>query len=184
MQNPHTTENTVLVLVDVQGALAQAMADKDALVANLVKLVAGIKALELPIIWMEQIPEKMGNTIPELVELLPDQTPLAKSCFSCCGSTDFTDALTASGRSHVLLAGIEAHVCVYQTAVDLAKAGYRVDVVANGVSSRSQLDKDVALKRIAGYSTQTEVTTVEMALFDLMRTSEHPSFRDVLRIVK
>jgi nicotinamidase-related amidase len=185
-----TPDKTLLVLIDVQEKLTAVMHKRDELVTNLSKLIKGMRALEIPIIQVEQNPSKMGPTIPELQFLLADHPPLTKACFSCCGSDAFNAAVKESGRKQILIAGIETHVCVYQTAVALIRDSYAVEVVVNAVSSRNPQDHAVGLEKIreAGRhsigSGQGHVTTVETALFELMRTSEHSAFRDILKIVK
>ncbi len=184
------SNNTVLVLIDVQEKLTSVMHEREALIENLVKLVKGVQLLDIPIIWLEQNPDKMGGTIPELRELLNGQAPITKMSFSCCGAEGFADALEASGRKQVLVAGIETHVCVYQTAVDLIRASYAAEVVVDAVSSRRASDKAVGLAKIqacgshSAGSGQGHTTTVETALLELMRSAENPRFRDMLRIVK
>lgn len=175
-------ENTVFILIDVQGKLAQVMHEKDMLFNNLQKLIAGIKALKIPVIWMEQIPEKMGPTIPELSELLKDEKPIGKKCFSCCHDNVFMKKLAGLNRGQVLVAGIETHVCVYQTAAMLVEAGYDVEVVADGTSSRTLSNRTIGLDKIR--TCGAHVTTVEMALFELLKTADHPAFREILKIVK
>ena len=174
--------NTVFVLVDVQGKLASVMHAREALYRNLEILLRGMQALRVPVIWMEQIPAKMGPTIPELAVHLEGDTPLAKRCFSCCGSDAFLQALKASGARQVVLGGIETHVCIYQTARDLLELGYAVEVVADAVSSRYETNHRMALQKIAALG--AGATTAESILFELMRTSEHPAFRDILTLVK
>jgi nicotinamidase-related amidase len=176
------TDQTVLVLIDIQGRLAQLMHDCEALFTNLRRLVQGAKVLGLPILWLEQYPAGLGPTIPEIAELLTDLKPVEKMCFSACGSEAFLARLSTAERRQVLLAGIEAHVCVYQTAADLLAAGYEVEIVADAVSSRTAANRDLALgrMRVAG----ARLTSVEMALFELLRTAEAPQFRDVARLVK
>jgi len=176
------TDNTVLVLVDIQGKLAEIMHDKELLYQNLRRLVMGARALALPVIWMEQLPDKMGPTIQELRELLTSEQSISKKSFSCCGEPVFMNKLKATGRKQTLIAGIEAHVCVYQTAVDLIARGYEAWVVADAVSSRSLSNKQTGLDRIKCAGGQ--VTSVETALFEMMRTSEHPAFREILKIVR
>jgi len=176
------TDRTVLLLVDIQGKLAEIMYEKESFYQNLRRLIMGARALSLPVIWMEQIPEKMGPTIPEVRELLASEQPISKKSFSCCGEPLFMDKLKASSRKQVLIAGIETHVCVYQTAADLVALGYEPFVVADAVSSRSRSNKQVGLDRIK--SSGAQVTSVETALFEMTRTSEHPAFRDILKIVR
>jgi len=186
-----TPQNTILVLIDVQEKLTAVMHDKEALIINLIKLVKGVQVLDIPIIWLEQNPDKMGRTLPELRELLSDQSPITKMSFSCCGADGFEAALQASGRrKQILIAGIETHVCVYQTAVELIRGGYSAEVVIDAVSSRRITDKETGLAKIqacgahSASSGQGHITTVETALFELIRTAEHPSFRDILKVVK
>jgi len=169
-------ENSVLVLVDVQGRLAQLMYDRAFLLASLARLLRGMQRLAVPVIWTEQNPARMGGTVPELRDLMQGATPVSKMSFSCVGEPAFVTRLEQFQRRQVLLAGIETHVCVHQTAADLKGLGYEPHVVADAVSSRT------ALNRIARGG--AVLTTVEMALFEMMRTAEHPAFKDVLRIVK
>ena len=129
------SEKTALIVVDVQGKLAQLMYGKQALFENLRKIIQGIQALGIPILWAEQKPEGLGPTIPEVAELLTGIAPIGKSSFSCCRSERFLQALKAVNRAQLLIAGIEAHVCVYQTAMDLVDLGYEVEVVTDAVSS-------------------------------------------------
>lgn len=185
-----TPEQTLLVLIDVQEKLTAVMHERDALVTNLVNLIKGMNVLGIPVIQVEQNPAKMGPTIPELQSLLDDQSPFTKTCFSCCGCDDFNAAIKASGRKQVLIAGIETHVCVYQTAVALIRESYAVEVVTNAVSSRDPQDHAIGLEKIreagrhSNGSGQGHVTTVETALFELMRTADHSAFREILKIVK
>lgn len=175
-------EHTVLVLVDVQGKLAQLMDGRDALFENLRKLVQGVQVLRVPILWLEQNPAGLGPTIPELASLLPGQTPISKLSFSSCGEPAFVEQLRASGRRQILLAGIEAHVCVYQTAVDLLKRGHEVEVVVDAVSSRAAENKRIALEKLQQLGAR--LTSVEMALFELLGKAEGPAFKALLKIVK
>lgn len=172
----------VLVLIDVQGKLADLMHGKEALFANLVKMVQGAQALGMPVLWLEQNPQRMGGTIPELRERLAGQTPIPKMSFSACGEPAFVECLQSLGRRQVLIAGIETHVCVYQTARDLRQRGYEVEVVADAVSSRRESDRAIGLERCR--ETGARLTVVEMALFELMGTAEHQAFKDVLKIVR
>ncbi len=177
-----TPENTTLVLVDVQEKLFALMQEKDHLQDRTERLLKGAMALNVPIVWMEQIPEKMGPTIAPLRELLHDRAPICKTSFSAWGKEQFVRRILEIGHEHVLLAGIECHVCVYQTAMDLLAEHHEVHVVADAVSSRTTDDLQIGLRRIE--SGGGCVTSVEMALFELMRTSTHPAFREVLKIVK
>jgi len=141
-------ENSLLVIVDVQGKLAQLMFEKEKLIANLVRMVKGARILGIPILWNEQNPAGLGSTIPELTGLLTALQPQPKMTFSCCGNPAFMDELRRSGRRQVLLVGIEAHICVYQTAAELLQLGYEVHLVSDAVSSRTLENKQVGIERL------------------------------------
>lgn len=177
-----STDETILILVDVQGNLAQAMHDKDVLFQNLKNIIAGCQALDIPILWAEQLPEKLGPTIPEIATLLAGLSPLAKSSFSCFQDPGIKQALVASGRKQVMLAGIEAHICIYQTAMDLMGHDYTVEVVTDAVSSRTKENKKIGIKKMrdAGVG----ITSVEMALFEILGAAGGLKFGDIIRIIK
>ncbi len=107
------SKKAVLVIIDVQGKLAQIMHDRDNLFRNLHILVSGIKLLNIPIIWMEQVPDKLGPTIPEIKDVLIDQKPITKDVFSCAKNEEFNNTINKINPKDVILAGIESHVCVY-----------------------------------------------------------------------
>jgi nicotinamidase-related amidase len=175
-------ENTVLLIVDIQGKLAHLMDKKEHLFKNVQKLIKGMRTLGVPILWVEQNPRGLGPTIPEIVSLLSDIEPISKMTFSSCRNDRFVQALNALDRKQILISGIEAHICVYQTAADLVAVGYEVQAVADAVSSRTLENKEVGLQKMrdAGVG----VTSVETALFELLKVAEGDQFRDIIRIVK
>ncbi|MBM3188638.1 MAG: hydrolase [Chloroflexi bacterium] len=175
-------DKTLLVIVDVQGNLALSMVNREALYDNLSRAIRGCQILGVSVIWMEQNPRGLGPTVPEIASLLKGQAPIAKLSFSCCGSPAFLDRLRASGRTQVLLAGIEAHVCIYQTAADLVALGYHVEVVSDAVSSRTEQNRRIGLERCRAIG--AGLTSVEMALLELLRTAEDPHFREILRVIR
>ncbi len=175
-------ERACLVVVDVQGSLFEAMYGKEALAAGLRKLVSGAKALGVPILVTEQNPSKLGPTIEPVRELLPDAEAIPKMAFSCAGEQAFMDELAALTRRYVILAGIEAHVCIYQTARDLAALGFKPEVVADAVSSRTDENRRIGIERAK--EAGARITSVETVLFELMGSADHPAFREILKIVK
>lgn len=175
-------ENTVLVLVDVQERLLPAMHGSETLVASLDRLLRGAAALRIPTLVTEQIPGKLGPTVPALAAAAGGRPAIPKSSFSCAGDEAFMAKFRSLGRTRILLCGIEAHVCVYQTARDLHEAGYGVDVVADAVASRHPDNRRIALDRLAREG--VGVTGVEMALFELQRVASGDAFRALLKIVK
>ena len=174
-------EDAVLLVIDFQGKLARVVDASEQVIRNAAMMIAGAKALHLPIICTEQNPAGLGGTIDQIATLLTEP-PIAKMTFSCCRQEQFMRVLGDLGRKQILIIGIETHVCVYQTAVDLMEAGLEVQIVSDAVSSRSPTNKQVALARLqrAGAA----ITSVEMALFELLGTARHPGFKDLLRIVK
>jgi nicotinamidase-related amidase len=177
-----TTANSALVLVDVQGKLAQAMHDNQRFLDNTIKLVKGTQILGLPVLWTEQNPAGLGPTLPEITELLPNQNPLGKFSFSCCGDQVFVKELKALDRKNMLVTGIEAHVCVYQTAADLVDLNYNVQVVADAVASRTAENKHIGLER--SKEAGAGLTSTETVLFELLKVAEGDTFKQIIKIVK
>jgi nicotinamidase-related amidase len=175
-------DTAVLLVVDVQGKLARLMHESDSLIKQIGILIEGCRALEVPVIWAEQLPDKLGATVPELVEKLVGLTPMVKSSFGCCEDESIDRAIRESRRSQVLLCGIETHVCVWQTAASLLSQGYRLHLACDAVSSRSPLNREIAIQRIAAAGGQ--LSNVEMALFELMGTAQHSKFREVAKLLK
>ena len=175
-------ENTVLLIVDIQGKLAHLMDRKAFLFQNVQKLIKGARILGVPILWVEQNPRGLGPTIPEIARLLPDIEPISKMTFSSCRNDGFVQALNALDRKQVLISGIETHICVYQTAADLVEMGYEVHAVADAVSSRTLENREIGLQKMrdAGVG----VTSVETALFELLKVAEGDQFREIIKIVK
>jgi len=138
--------------------------------------------LGIPILWTEQNPEGLGPTIPEVANLLSGIKSVSKLSFSCCGNERFMEALRALNRNQVLLAGIEAHVCIYQTAVDLVNLGYEVQVVVDAVSSRTKENKLIGLERIREVG--VSLTSTESVLFELLKVAKGSKFREILKVVK
>ena len=177
-----TTDNSVLLLVDIQGKLAHSMHAKESLFQNLKKLVKGMRVLKIPILWAEQNPKGLGPTVPEIADLLPDLEPIPKNSFSCHANNEIRQALENLNRRNILVAGIETHVCVYQTVRDLSKAHYDVQLVADAVSSRTIENKQIGLEKCK--STGTEITSVETALFELLQVAGGDRFKAILEIVR
>lgn len=176
-------KDAVVVVIDVQEKLARVMHEREELIVNLQRLIKGMQALEVPVLWLEQNPARMGETVPEIKGLLAGHQPsFPKMSFSGYGDPVFIENLEAIGRRQVLLAGIEAHVCVYQTATELIGRGYEVSVVADAVSSRRVRDRDIAFTRMQVEGAR--LSCVEMALFEIMRTARHPAFKTVLSVIR
>lgn len=172
----------ILVVVDVQGRLARLMHEKEELFNNISILIKAATILNIPIVWSQQCPAALGPTVPQIAELLGGCEPVNKAAFSCWADEQFRAGVNELGRQQVLLCGIEAHICIYQTAVDLRQSGFEVHVVSDAVSSRALCNKQLALDRMA--AERIKLSCVEMALFELLRTAEHVKFKEVAALIK
>lgn len=177
-----TVDNTVLVIIDIQEKLFNVIHHKEELAANTVKLLKGIRALDVPVILTEQNPKGLGPTVPEIASLLPDAESVIKFDFSCMSEETFRIRLEALDRDQVLITGIETHICVFQTALDLVESGYEVNVVTDCVSSRTPENRDTALARM-GLEDIMPCTT-EMILFELLQTARHEKFKEISSIIR
>jgi len=177
-----TPENTLLIVIDVQGNLARVVAESEQAIRAVSQLVQGAKLLEIPVLLTAQAPEKIGHTIPEIAGLLPDQTDLPRVHFSIWQDASVQQAIRNSGRQQLLLCGFEAHICLYQSSMDLSDAGFEVFLAANAISSRDPYNKKIALHELS--SQGIHLTTVEMALFSLLRSAQHPAFKSISRLIR
>jgi nicotinamidase-related amidase len=176
-------EETALIMIDVQEKLLNVMYGKEALLENVQKITKSANALGIPIIWTEQNPKGIGPTVPEIKDFMPGHIhPVIKFSFSCCSNNAFMDLIKASNRTQFLVAGIETLVCVYQTSVDLFGLGYEVEVLSDAVSSRTPEDKEVGLAKMRDEG--VALTSVETAIFELLKDAEHEKFKDILKIIK
>lgn len=175
-------EETLFCLVDVQDRLYPYMTNKDEIEKNLVTLVKGLKTLEVPFIVNEQYKKGIGETIPSLREFVDEDPHFEKTTFSCCKNEPTMEAIKNAGKKYVIVAGIETHVCVLQTCIDLLEAGLQPVLVTDCVTSRKQRDTDMALERLI----QAGVipTTYESILFELTVNAKNPVFKQISSLVK
>ena len=171
-------ERTALVVVDVQEAFRPAVRAFDELVDGAAKLIQGARALGLPIVLTEQYPKGLGRTVAEIAEPLDGVEPIEKMCFSAARAEGFE----LGGRDQALICGIEAHVCVSQTAHDLIERGVEVHVASDAVTSRTEANKVVGLHKME--RSGAIVTSVEAALFELVGAAGSDEFKQVQRVVK
>jgi hypothetical protein len=172
-----------IVLIDVQEAYRRVLSDWDTVVAACALVVRGGALLDVPLFVTEQYPRGVGHTAPEVGGYFPaGQAVLEKMTLSCCGATGFMDALAASGRTQVLVAGLETHACVNQTVHDLLAAGYQVHVARDATSSRKIADAPVAWDKMRQAGMLP--TTSEQALLELVQTAEAREFKSLQRLMK
>jgi nicotinamidase-related amidase len=174
-------EKACLVVVDVQGKLATIVDESKAVTQQVAKLVQAMQALEVPILWLEQNPNRLGGTSQEIAQHMQGQ-PIAKMAFSACREEVFQEAVKASGRTQFIITGIETHICVYQTARQLHEQGFEVEVVVDAVSSRTKENKDIGLAKMQALGILP--TSTEMILYELLQKADHSQFKTVLQLVK
>lgn len=178
-------EKTALVVIDVQERLFPAMDSdhREEVMRNIKVLAAAARRLQLPTVVTEQYPKGLGHTLQELREALPAGVePLEKVAFSCWGVESVRARLTATGARQLLLGGIEAHVCVLMSALDLLAEGYGVHVVADAVTSRTQANWRLAMAQLR--QAGAVVTTTETVLFQLLRQADTDDFRELARLIR
>ncbi|MFO0852155.1 MAG: hydrolase [Gemmataceae bacterium] len=175
-----TATNSTLVVIDVQDKLLAKMPTATALVRDVCFLLDAAGLTGLPVVGTEQYPKGLGPTTTEVARRLPAPA-LPKTAFSCCGAAGFLADLRAAGRPNVVLAGMEAHVCVAQTALDLLDAGFTVFLPVDAVASRFAIDHDTAVRRLE--QAGAVPTTAEAVVFEWVGDSAHPSFQAVSRLV-
>jgi isochorismate hydrolase len=172
----------LLLVVDMQEPFLRTVHRRDSLIRNVSFLLESARIMDLPIISTVQYEEKMGGPIPAISRLLPEGSrPLDKLCFSCGSSDVILSAIQNSGRRQVLISGAETHICILQTALELADQ-YEVHLAADAVSARGEIDHEIALRRMqrAGIV----LTTAESAVYQLLRTAGTPQFKEILRLIK
>ncbi|MFN3561432.1 MAG: hydrolase [Chloroherpetonaceae bacterium] len=175
-------DDTVLVIIDVQGKLATLMYERELLFKNLSRLIEGAQVLGIPILLTEQYPKGLGETAPELKALMPNVKPIEKMSFSCMGEEKFVEALDKTERKQVLVAGIETHVCVYQTVSDMLAEGFEVHCVADAISSRAKENREIGLSRMK--EDGAILTSTEMCLFELLKVAGTSTFKTISALVK
>jgi nicotinamidase-related amidase len=175
-------DEAALVLIDIQDKLAAAMKKKEDVVTNCLHLVELAKMLEIPILVTEQYPKGLGPTLEELRRALPLYEPFEKTAFDCCREIGFIEKVAATGRKKILLTGMEAHICVLQTALGLLQAGYTVQVVQDAVCSRTKDNFRIGMEwlRQAG----AVVTGTETVLFQLLEKAGGEAFKVISKRIK
>lgn len=173
--------DTGLLVVDVQTRLIGVQAEGERVAWNVRRLLDGAKILGVVAAATEQYPEKLGPTLPELLERLPTQ-PASKLAFSCGGCDEIFSAWRAAGIHRILVCGIETHVCVQQTVLDLLAASFQVVVAVDAVSSRFVIDHETALRRMEASGAM--LTTTEAALFEWCGVAGTVEFKEVSTLVR
>ncbi len=174
--------HTLALCVDIQERLLPHIHGHQDLIRRSAILIQGLRVLDVPIVVTEQYTKGLGTTVPEIAAALGEYQPFEKTTFSCCGNPDVEAVILGGKRHQVLVFGIEAHVCVQQTVLDLLAQGQKVVVVEDCVSSRSANDARVAIERMR--SAGAVISTMESVLFELLRVSGTQEFKSISALVK
>ena len=185
MQHKNTldAQHTVLVIIDMQDAFRQKISDFPETAARIALVAHAVQLLNVPIIVTEQYPRGLGHTASEIRAVLPQQLePIEKTAFSSCGAQAFVGELERTRARHVIVCGIEAHICVNQTTHDLLARGLNVHLLAECITARAPHNKEVAMAKMQ--MSGAIPTSTEMALFELVRDAKHEQFKAIQNLIK
>ena len=172
-------EDSILVIIDVQERLVPVIANHEKMIASIVKLIRFAKIVGLPVIIVEQ--EKLGPTVREIKKELPDCVPVTKITFSAARQSEFVKKLDGLSRSNIILTGVETHVCIIQTALELLP-DFNIHIISDAVSSRSLENKNIALQRLN--QSGAVVSSTEMVIYELLERAGTEEFKKVHELVK
>ena len=176
------SEHSMLLVIDVQGKLADLAWRAEAIQKNIRILIEGMKVLGVPVLATEQYPKGLGSTVPAIAELLGDAPVIEKNSFSCCGEFAFEKKMLEMHKTEIIVCGIETHVCVYQTVRDLLGLGYNVHLVTDAVSSRTEENWRLGVNVCTAHGAKQ--TSTEMVLFELLQFSGTEQFKAISKLVK
>ena len=175
-------KKSLLIVTDVQGKLANLMFEKEALFKNIGIIIDGFKILDIPILWLEQYPEGLGSTVLEVASYLEGYRPIPKKTFSALNDKKILKRFKEIGREQILMTGIESHIYIYQTSMQLISMGYETHIVYDAVSSRTEYNKNIGVEKITRAG--GHITSVETSLFELLGIAEGEVFKKILQLVK
>jgi len=175
-------DDALLVVIDMQARLVPAIADAPAVVRACRRAVRACDVLTVPAIFTEQYPQGLGPTVPEVAALLGERRAIAKTTFGCFNCDPFVDAVAQSGRHSLLLCGIEAHICVFQTSVQALGRGFEVYLLEDAIGARTDEARHVGLTRL--HAAGAVPSHTEMAIYELLGAARSAEFRSVLTVIK
>lgn len=174
--------NAVLLIVDIQDKLAVVMGERQKVAANCIHLIEAAKLLNIPIVVTEQYPKGLGPTVNEIKEVLPHYELLEKVTFDSCRGDGFLEKIASLRKTHIILAGMETHICVLQTCLGLLGKGYFVHLVGDAVCSRKKADYKTGRKMMCDAG--AVITCTETVLFQLLEKAGTPEFREISKRIK
>ena len=175
-------ENSALLVIDIQERILPVIFEHERVVDNALKLINGFKVLNVPIFFTEQYPKGLGPTESKIKAALDNAEAIQKMSFSCFGAGNLFEDLRTKDIQHVVVCGIESHVCVMQTSLDLMANGFKVQVAADAVSSRRKFDYEIALRRMENNG--AEITLTESILFEMLNVCGTDEFKSISKLVK
>lgn len=175
-------ETSALLIIDLQEKILPVIRNIDIVIENTIKLIKGFKTLNLPIYFTEQYPKGLGPTSSKILAELQGYNAIQKMSFSCFGAEDLFTELRSKKLHQIIISGVESHVCVQQTVLDLLANDFQVNVAADAISSRREFDFQIALDRMRTLG--AEITTTESILFELLEVCGTPEFKEISKIVK
>jgi len=177
-----TADRTVLVVVDIQNKFREVIHGMEQLIATTERAIQFAQYLNIPVVVTEHYPRGLGATVPEIRHHFSQFSPLEKINFSCAGNALFNQTLSGHGRDQIVLCGIEAHICIYQTAFDLLRQGKQVAVLVDAVSSCSAANREIGLRRMSELGVQS--MGFQMAAFEILGKAGTPAFKDLAPLLK
>ena len=177
-----SVENSLALVIDFQTRMIPSINKSDELTKKAAIFIEGCRILGVPMLVTQQYTKGLGETIPEVAAALGEFEPIEKITFSCCGCEEFKEKLRAAGKKNILITGVEAHICVQQTVLDLLDDGYPVFIIADCIGSRYSTDFKFAVKRMG--QAGAVFTTLESALFEMMVSADHPKRKEITNLVK
>ncbi len=181
--NTLTAGSVAFVVVDVQEAFRTVIPEFDKLVSRLVTAVKAFDLLDVAILVTEQYPKGLGNTVAEIASIVGGNNgTIEKTSFSSCGAPGFFDRLDELGAKQVIVGGLETHICVNQTVHDLLERGFQVHVLGDCVTSRHEYDRLAGMRKMT--RSGAVESSLEMAIFEVMRDAKHPRFKEIQALIK
>lgn len=180
--NLATKKDSILIIIDLQEKLVPEIYKKEETIENIKKLIKFSEALNIPFILTEQYPTGLGDTIPEIKETLSHYAPIKKISFSCFGSGEFKEKITELNPSTLIITGIETHICVNQTAIDALFKNFKVFVISDAVSSRTEENWKIGLEKMQNCGVQ--ISSTEMLMYEILEKAGTKDFKKVLPILR
>jgi nicotinamidase-related amidase len=175
--------NAMLLCIDYQEKLLAKIHESQMITKNAITMIRSAQVLRIPIIVTEQYPKGLGGTVKDIVEALGEEyKPIEKNCFNCFGSSEFASKLKSTNRRRLLVMGIESHVCILQTVLEALKRKYDVYLLEDAISSRTLENRRIAIERMIKEGAVP--SSVEMAIYEILKTAEAPEFKRILEFVK